>query len=58
MKLPINEKIQKNLIDINDEWKNLIDEKSFYKTLYCLQIIDEFTFSQSLKYFLFILIII
>lgn len=47
MKLPSNEKIKKSLLNMEKSWNDLIDVKSFYKCLYCLQIIEELTFTNS-----------
>jgi hypothetical protein len=45
MKLPSNEKIKKSLLILEKPFEELIEVKSFYKCLYCLQIIEELTFT-------------
>ena len=47
MKLPVNEKIKESLFKLEKKWEELFDENSLYKSLYCLQIIEEFTFSKT-----------
>ena len=47
MKLPSNEKIKKSLVNMEKSWEELIEIKSFYKCLYCLQIIEELTFANN-----------
>jgi len=42
MKLPVNEKIKESLFKLEKKWEELFDENSLYKSLYCLQIIEDF----------------
>ena len=51
MKLPVNEKIKESLFKVERKWEELFDENSLYKSLYCLQIIEEFMLSSSSGYF-------
>ena len=51
MKLPVNEKIKESLIKLDKKWEDLFDENSLYKSLYCLQIIDDLTFNKTEYYF-------
>lgn len=49
MKLPVNEKIREGILKLEKKWEELFDENSLYKSLYCLQIIEELTFSEENK---------
>lgn len=51
MKLPVNEKIKESLFKVERKWEELFDENSLYKSLYCLQIIEEFMLTSSSGYF-------
>ena len=53
MKLPSNEKIKQSLINMEKPWIELIEIKSFYKSLYCLQIIEELSFTNSQGSYIF-----
>ena len=46
MKLPSNENIKSSLVNLAKPFEELIEVKSFYKCLYCLQILDELTFAR------------
>ena len=46
MRLPINERIKKALHDIEEKWDVLLNTKSMHRLLYCLQIIENFTYDQ------------
>ena len=46
MRLPVNEKIKKSLYNIEEKWDMLLDTKSMHRLLYCLQIIENFTYDQ------------
>ncbi len=53
MKLPVNEKIKESLIKLDKKWEDLVDENSLYKSLYCLQIIEDLTFNKTAYFFKF-----
>lgn len=44
MKLPSNEKLKNSFLNMEKNWDELVDVNSFYKCLYCLQIVEELTF--------------
>lgn len=50
MMLPVNEKIREGLVKLEKKWEELFDENSLYKSLYCLQIIEELSFSYLIKF--------
>lgn len=47
MKLPSNEKLKNSFLTMEKTWEELIDINSFYKCLYCLQIVEELTFTNN-----------